>query len=116
MGRGNGKFPGEKSPGLIEASHSATRRRWHQMRFRGRNPPASLKLCSSSTDSRLPSSFRGRNPPASLKHDRAWADMTLAAEVFPGEKSPGLIEAGLVGGHGAPQRLDVSGGEIPRPH
>ena len=89
----------------------------------------------------VPQGFRGRNPPASLKlwqSDRALSDM----RGFPGEKSPGLIEAtwslcvadpdplSRFRGRNPPASLKhglvvvtvggldelVSGGEIPRPH
>ena len=57
-------FPGEKSPGLIEAQY---------------------------------------------RH------LSSLGQMFPGEKSPGLIEASLMlSCQTVP--LDVSGGEIPRPH
>ena len=61
-------FPGEKSPGLIEAPGAGRTARLPAASFRGRNPPASLK-------------------PAA---DRA---VHGVVEGFPGEKSPGLIEA-----------------------
>ena len=115
------RFPGEKSPGLIEAtghrSGGAARRRppgcfrgrnppaslkplrlralaHGSERFRGRNPPASLKRRSA----RLRRSgrrrgFRGRNPPASLKRGRERGRRCRLVPRFPGEKSPGLIEA-----------------------
>ena len=60
-------FPGEKSPGLIEAFDD-------QLNLKA-------AVC-----------FRGRNPPASLKlHCLAGFGKRCAS--FPGEKSPGLIEA-----------------------
>ena len=61
------------------------------LRFRGRNPPASLKrLCLPRPGGPWHSGFRGRNPPASLK---PWASGT----------------GGLLA-------IVVSGGEILRPH
>ena len=112
--------------------------------FRGRNPPASLKpdtvqrACSGPWGT---PGFRGRNPPASLKLLPAGA-VAAALPRFPGEKSPGLIEASGASpgihcdapssfrGRNPPASLKhrypvpgatadgrrVSGGEIPRPH
>ena len=88
------EFPGEKSPGLIEAVAKRRpvlgRRRTDE--FPGENPPASLKL--------MP--FR--------------QNICVVFESFPGEKSPGLIEAEMHGSVETPSLADVSGGEIPRPH
>ena len=59
-------------------------------RFRGRNPPASLKRNARARPCTSAARFRGRNPPASLK-----------------------LRGARRGGARPPE---VSGGEIPRPH
>ena len=84
-------FPGEKSPGLIEA-RAARSRCWRSGRC-----------------------FRGRNPPASLKRLAMVEVAGRRRVLFPGEKSPGLIEA-LLREAGPAGERGVSGGEIPRPH
>ena len=62
--------------------------------FRGRNPPASLKPpCGRLSMKTGSACFRGRNPPASLKLDHSIPLRLLPLPAFPGEKSPGLIEA-----------------------
>ena len=62
-------------------------------------------------------SFRGRNPPASLKRAPSRAVVARGlARAFPGEKSPGLIEATCPLTGAAGHDAQVSGGEIPRPH
>ena len=89
------QFPGEKSPGLIEARRRRRRRSAADSSFRGRNPPASLKL-GPRGQRRLRAvrrGFRGRNPPASLKPRGASGGGGAGSPSFPGEKSPGLIEA-----------------------
>ena len=108
-------FPGEKSPGLIEAL-SPGRDLPRRTCFRGRNPPASLKLqvILAADRGRLAGRFRGRNPPASLKLDPI-RHLAQQQPEFPGEKSPGLIEASSPS-RPVPAARDVSGGEIPRPH
>ena len=58
--------------------------------------------------------FRGRNPPASLKH-KTLENSLHWWNGFPGEKSSGLIEA-CESFHPVLEALDVSGGEILRPH
>ena len=60
-------FPGEKSSGLIEAQRRVLLVLL-LARFRGRNPPASLKHTFGETCYGVEyERFRGRNPPASLK-------------------------------------------------
>ena len=92
-GRGLSPFPGEKSPGLIEAVPGTPPSPRGATGFRGRNPPASLKHNARRRRRRAADGrFRGRNPPASLKlHDPVHSESCLGG--FPGEKSPGLIEA-----------------------
>ena len=108
--------------------------------FRGRNPPASLKHMEPAGRQANDTGFRGRNPPAALKLF-VGLDAAFGLEPpFPGEKSPGLIEAPWAAaterrcsprfrGRNPPASLKpvrcggiglrlgtVSGGEIPRPH
>ena len=127
---GGSPFPGEKSPGLIEARRSRSSNSLDTVlvSFRGRNPPASLKLRygwqrpAGSAGQR----FRGRNPPASLKQLRLMHYPLVRLERFPGEKSPGLIEArkewlaviaspGRFRGRNPPASLKLSG-SIQRRH
>ena len=85
------QFPGEKSPGLIEAAMdapSAARSR----AFPGEKSPGLIEA-------------RERGP--------VTGDMGAG---FPGEKSPGLIEANRFGSENDRSVRQVSGGEIPRPH
>ena len=86
-------FPGEKSPGLIEA------------RFRS----------TSAGGSRLVT-FPGEKSPGLIEAAASWKTRAPVPAAFPGEKSPGLIEAPGAAGPAAPWRVRVSGGEIPRPH
>ena len=91
------KFPGEKSPGLIEARPPRRRRPGRAgSRFRGRNPPASLKL-EDSSDDRLPvrSEFPGEKSPGLIEAPPTLCWPLSRLLPFPGEKSPGLIEASV---------------------
>ena len=113
-----GGFPGEKSPGLIEAviaPFSCSSPHWM---FPGEKSPGLIEARPRDSDGSRPgTSFRGRNPPASLKHVDVSVRSLGCGHLFPGEKSPGLIEAAVTRGQSPYEReVSVSGGEIPRPH
>ena len=83
------KFPGEKSPGLIEALLRTKRKGPCRRLFPGEKSPGLIEAGAACRPRRDAGRFRGRNPPASLK------------------PVGGIV---LLGGS------RVSGGEIPRPH
>ena len=88
---GIGQFPGEKSPGLIEATMDCMYRRIANMAmFPGEKSPGLIEARNQVTLHSQSQRFRGRNPPASLK---------LGVEGVTVKRTP-----------------YVSGGEIPRPH
>ena len=115
------RFPGEKSPGLIEATTPARSSSCVPHRcFRGRNPPASLKPLARhprGAHDRADRGFRGRNPPASLKPRRSSRSASRRRRRFRGRNPPASLKPGRIE---SKRRLCdcrfVSGGEIPRPH
>ena len=112
----DGGFRGRNPPASLKPPAVDRRLPCDGRRFRGRNPPASLKRSAiSSSSSRRSAGFRGRNPPASLK-PRVGELIGIPPTEFPGEKSPGLIEAAYSACRMHRESCRVSGGEIPRPH
>ena len=85
-------FPGEKSPGLIEAGLPVEVTMSNILAFPGEKSPGLIEAgaCCWIGSGWCHVCFRGRNPPASLKHSRVTVCITYESS--------------------------VSGGEIPRPH
>ena len=85
-------FPGDFSPGLIEARAARDGLRCRQLPFRGIFPPASLKQLVEQGTRLVADPFPGDFSPG-LIEAKAAEERGLLHRRFPGDFSPGLIEA-----------------------